>query len=252
MKIVTSRRRAIDRTSSTDGVAVRRLIATALLSLLGCSMNPDAVAGLVIAGESDAYGLSADFHATIPLLGSTTVSLPGQPTVAGTAPAPYSLTNSLASINAGVANIATLNSGILNVAASSTVDGAPGPRTAIGSSSVAGLAMSAGPLGSLMSLTSGTDVLTQTSTVAGTYGSLIASGALTVVGTSNLVVTVLGTTVLTIAPGQIIAPNTTITISGVGTLTVNEQILDPGTNGVSFAGITSNFLDLSLDPSLQL
>jgi hypothetical protein len=229
--------------------AARLCVASALLSLLSGSTPSSAVAGTVTSGESDAYGLTAAVTVTIPYIGSTTFSLPPQPTVGGTAPAPYSYSNSQASLSAGVFPIATLDTGKLNVAASSDVDGLPGSRTATASSSVKGLSASIGVLGSVLSISSGNDVLTETSTVSGTYGSLQASGALTLTGRSDLVVYVFGTKVLTITPGEVINPNTTIDLSGMGTLTINEQILDPGTNGTTFAGITSNFLDLSLTRS---
>ncbi len=62
----------------------------------------------------------------------------------------------------------------------------------------------------------------------------------------------LGNTVATLTVGEIINPNTTISIAGVGSIILNEQIADVGSNGTTFAGISSNFLDLQLSPSILL
>jgi hypothetical protein len=228
-----------------------RWFAMTSFALLGCSIHSSAVAGIVTNGESDAAGLYVGITVTLPLV-SGNISLPAQPTVSGNAPATYSNTNSLASIdaNAGILGGATVTTGILNVAASSNVDGTSGSKIAFGSSSVTGLAVSVGPAADLLSITSGTDVLTETSTASGTSGSLTAIGDLKVVGTSNVVISVLGVTEATLTAGEIIAPNTTIPIAGVGSLILNEQTLDAGSNGVTFAGISSSFLDLSINPSI--
>jgi len=228
-----------------------RWFAMTSFALLGCSIHSSAVAGIVTNGESNAAGLYVGITVTLPLA-SGGISLPSQPTVSGNAPAAYSNTNTLASIDAsaGIVGGATVTTGILDVAASSNVDGASGSKMAFGSSSVTGLAVSVGPSAALLSITSGTDVLTETSTASGTYGSLTATGALQVVGTSNVVISVLGITEATLTAGEIIAPNTTISIAGVGSLILNEQTLDAGSNGATFAGITSSFLDLSINPSV--
>ena len=155
-------------------VAESSVVLSTLLSLLSGSTRFERPwPGTVTSGESDAYGLTAAVTVTIPYVGSTTFSLPPQPTVGGTAPAPYSYSNSQASLSAGVFPIATLDTGRLNVAASSDVDGLPGSRMATASSSVKGLSASIGILGSVLSISSGNDVLTETSTVSGTYGSLL-------------------------------------------------------------------------------
>jgi hypothetical protein len=69
---------------------------------------------------------------------------------------------------------------------------------------------------------------------------------LTVTGTSNLVITVLGITEVNIKAGDVIDPNTTIDLGALGKIILNEQVADPRSDGVSFAGITANFLDLEL------
>ena len=209
-------------------------------------------AGIVTGGASGAYSVSAGIAVHVPLVGTINVPIAAQPTVSGTAPAAYSQTGSAISVALGVVGTASVDAGVLNVAASSTVDGTSASGLATASSSVTGLGVLVGAGGALLSITSGTDVITETATASGSYGALTATGALTIVGTSNVVIDVLGSTVVTLTPGEIIAPNTTINVAGVGSIILNEQIADPGSNGTTFAGISTNFLDLNLSPSIPL
>jgi hypothetical protein len=232
------------------GTLARVVLATGLVPLLVCATHSRAPAGTVTVGQSNAYGIQTTISATVPLVGSTTIDLSAQPTVSGTAPAPYSNTNTLASISAGVSGIATLSTGTLDVAASSTVNGVLSSPQTNASSTVEGLSTSIGPLGALLSITSGDDVLKETAAVTGTYGSLSTAGALTLSGTTDLVIQVLGITEVTITPGATIAANDTIDLGALGTIILNHQVADTNSNGVSFAGITASFLDLELTLAL--
>ena len=260
MNVVDTRYRFVKYWLLENGGLTRRGVAMALSTLLGCSIVSSTDAGTVTAGQSNAYGLSAGITVQVPVVASVTLTVPQEPAVTGTAPAPYSTPGTLASIDASVsagvvpAVVASVDSGVLNVLASSTVDGSPGSMNAFASSMVTGLGVSVGPGGDLLKITSGTDVLTETSTASGTGGVLTTAGSLTIAGSSNVVITVLGTVVATLTAGEVIAPNTVVPLLGpllgLGTITLNEQTLDPGTNDTTIAGITSNFLDLSLNPSV--
>jgi PEP-CTERM motif len=252
MTFVKSRGRYVQSDFLAKCASRFRWLAMTSFALLGCSIHSSAVAGIVTNGESNAAGLSVGISVTLPILGTGGITLSGQPTASGNAPAPYSTPNSEASINvnAGITGGATVSTGALNVLASSTVNGTAGSQTAFASSSVTGLAVSVGPSSALLSISSGNDVLTETSTASGTYGSLTTTGSLQVVGSSSVVISVLGITEATITAGEIIAPNFTIDIAGVGSLILNKQIADAVSNINTFAGTTSDFLALSIDPSV--
>jgi hypothetical protein len=233
----------------------RRSSTMAMLALFACLSPSNVRAGIVTAGESDAYAVFAGIKVTLAPVAAVTVTIPTQPLVGSTAPAPYSLTNSTATVTGDVIGVAGINATLLKVNASSTVDGLPGSMTAIGSSAVTGLSALVGPLGNLLSISSGSDVITETSTASGTFGSLTATGNLTIVGSSDVVIDVLGVAAVTLHAGQVIAPNTTVALTGIltglGSITLNEQTLDGQTNGTTYAGITSSFLDLNLSPAIS-
>jgi hypothetical protein len=126
----------------------RSRLALATLALLASAVPSGAHAGIVTAGGSDAYGINASITVNAPLLPPVVVSVPTQPTVTGTAPSPYSLSNSTVNLNAGVTGVATVGASLLDVTASSTINGLWGSATA--SSAVTGLGVSVGPASALL------------------------------------------------------------------------------------------------------
>ena len=170
-------------------------------------------------------------------------------TSSGSAPAPYSTGNSVATVNASavLGNVAATDDGdgAINTSVSSNVNGTGGSRTATGSSTINGLTIN------LVEGVVTDDLLNITST---TLGSTSAStgdiGALGSLGTSvfqDLNITVGGTAVyvdLDVSP----APNTILVNAGgvVGlTIVLNEQFATG--DGINATGMTTNALHVYLN-----
>jgi hypothetical protein len=187
---------------------------------------PSLAHATVVTGSSSAYGESVNLTVT-PIIGlGATVTSGPLPTAAGTAPAPYNVSN--AAISAFVSDV--LATGVLNVNAFSNVDGLPGSRTTGAASSVNGLSI--GSLGGLLNLASTT--LQSVASVTGDFGALLASGTTTIQGLA-----INGIPLLVVMPT---ANDVLFSALGV-TITANEQILSG--DGINSAGIIVNALDIS-------
>jgi hypothetical protein len=256
MNVVSIRDRIVKFWALVNKPLARRSFAMAVVAVLGNSFQSNVDAGIVTAGSSSAYAVGATIDVTLLSAATVDVNIANQPTASGTSPSGYSSNNTAASVTGSVPGVAVVSGSVLGATATSNVTGSLSSGTTFGSSTITGLGVSVGPGGNLLSITSGSDVITESSTASGSYGSLSASGALTIVGSSNIIISVLGIQAAEITVGEVIAPNTKITLTGLlaglGSITLNEQIADPGSNGTTSAGITSNFLDLSLSPSLSL
>jgi hypothetical protein len=162
----------------------------------------------VTSGTSSGYGEDISLTLT-PTIGTVVNITSGPlPTITGTAPSPYSLTNSLAS--ASVSGI--LSTGILNVAASSTVTGLAGTVSTQGSSIVNGLNLA---ILNVLGITSG--VIQTTSTVTGDVGTLTPAGTTTI---TNLAVGGLAPFNASITP---VANDVILNLLGVE-VTLNRQV----------------------------
>lgn len=171
----------------------------------------------VISGSSSAYAESIDLTFTT-LFGSTTITSGPLPTASGTAPPPYNVANSVASLSLGGPAF-SITAGILNAAASSTVDGLPGSRTTAASASIANFAVSVLSLFPVLSAT----LISSTAQVSGDFGSLTPSGSASITG-----LTVLGVPVAVSS-----APNTVLfnslgleIISNAQTVTADSIAVD--------------------------
>jgi hypothetical protein len=188
----------------------------AALLLAGAVWVPG-VEAAVASGTSEGAGVQASASSLgIPLLDLNV------PNVSGSAPAPYNLSDTFASVNAPLAAL-SLNTGVLTGSASSDVDGTAGSKTTSGTGTVNGTVLNL--LGSV-SLTA--SVLSSTSTITGDFGSLMANGNSII---TNAVLTIdngilLPDTVINLNANA--APNTVISNSALSALGIfvilNEQI----------------------------
>ncbi|MGG7054209.1 PEP-CTERM sorting domain-containing protein [Nitrosomonas sp. ANs5] len=155
----------------------------------------------VIRGESDAYALYIDLHASAPAVSTTINTVTGNLPIIGpivqpithnllaaidanatlgpvapstvSSPVPGSDSNSLATINASLSGVANVNTGLLTTQANSNVDGLPGNLTTGASAAVNQLDIGV-PLLNLLGLSATT--LQSTAQVTGDFGSLMATG----------------------------------------------------------------------------
>jgi len=224
----------------------------------------------IISAESSAYGLSMDLELDIALLPNVTVGLTPQPTISGTAPAAYNLTNSQASANVdgqvdvggllGLVNIIDLETMLLEVNANSNVDGLAGIKSTSANATVNDLNLDINnvillALNNFISLDA--TLIQSTASLEGDYGALSATGESTISGTHGLsnnqaLLTVAGVDFLLDANA---APNTMISInssvSGLGSFVgnidviLNEQTLSG--DGNSFQSIDVNALRLNFN-----
>jgi hypothetical protein len=217
----------------------------ALAGLLVAAALP-ARADIVLIGQSESYGVSADLTLA-PILGSSVRAvIDPYPVASGTAPAPFSDTESAASVDLSAGPVAggslvTFRSGLLEEVATSNVDGLPGPRTTAASGSINDLALSVFSTAAPgIEITA--DTLVTSSVVTGDFGSLTAAGSLTV---TNLQIRAYGVLLATIQGA--IAPNTMVDLGAAfvgASLILNEQILSG--DGISSLALTVNAVDLRL------
>ncbi|GAA5481019.1 hypothetical protein Hsar01_00224 [Haloferula sargassicola] len=167
----------------------------------------------------------------------------------GTAPAAYSTTNFVATVNSSVVlgSVAATDDGdgAINTSASSDVDGSSGAKLATSNATVNGLGVTLIPgivlTPDFLSITS--DTITSTSSSSGDFGSLVSTGSAII---ENLSITIAGTDLLVGINNP--SPNTVIVdAGGIAGLTIvlNEQI--PSGDGISSTGMTTNALRVSLD-----
>jgi PEP-CTERM motif len=196
-------------------LAASGMVATALAT----ATAPFGAQAQVIGGASSAYG------ETISISGAAVLNSPAQPSIGGTAPAPYNLSTSLLTLS--VAPV--LTSGLLTVDASSNVDGAAGNRAANASALIDNLLLTAG----LNSFTA--TAIQSTAQVAGDYGSLIATGSTTLTDVS-----VNGSVAVNLSP----LPNTVFFNNGSLLVVLNEQIVTG--NGIDTRALQVNGLHATL------
>jgi hypothetical protein len=201
---------------------------------------------VVTLGTSSGMGLEVDVSA----LSTASLTVGPLGTSSGSAPAPYSTSNSVLTVNvsAVLGNVAATDDGdgAINTFASSNVDGLAGSRTASGTSTINGLTINLveGVLldPDLLNITSTT--LGSTSTSTGDYGAL---GSLGTSVFEDLNITVGGTAVYVNVDSSP-APNTTLIDAGgiVGlTIVLNEQLATG--NGIGATGLTTNALHVYLN-----
>ena len=232
-----------------EGIRSRIMITGAALAGLLVVTSLTARADIVNLGRSDSYGVSADLTLVVPITRiSVDADIAPFPVASGTAPAPYSITTNLASLNlaGGVdpgATVVTFSTAALEERAMSDVDGGPGSRTTSASSTINNLDLD---LGILPTAFPGIEItavtLNSSSTVMGDYGSLTAAGLLTV---ENLQIKVYGTLIFSIT-GTVL-PNTMINLGTAlvgASLILNEQILSG--DGISSLALTVNAVNLRL------
>jgi hypothetical protein len=201
--------------------------------------------GVVTAGASSGVGINVEVSA----VGLATLDVGPLGTSSGTAPAPYSTSNSVVSVNTSVVlgSVAATDDGdgAINSSASSNVDGLGGARTASGSSTVNGLTIvlvdGVLPADDLLNITATT--LGSTSTSTGDFGALGSLGT-SVIQDLNITV---GGQAIYVNVDSSPAPNTTLVNAGgiIGlTIVLNEQIA--GGNGTSSTSLTTNALHVYL------
>lgn len=179
--------------------------------VIGCAFSGGAQA-LAVSGESGAYGVNVEAN------GLVTGQVLATPEVSGTAPAPYSETDSVTDLDA----LGIVQTGVIVVNAASDVDGAPGIKFANADSTVNELSIVVpGLLEPLVTITA-TTVMSEAS-VTGEF-----PGSLTVFGDSlieDLMVSgsLLGTDI-NIAGDAAAGPNTVLLNEPGITLILNEQI----------------------------
>jgi len=154
---------------------------------IGISSAADAT---VISGSSSSYAESINLTTSLLGVVTGTITSGPAPTAAGTAPPPYSVSNSLLSLNVGIPGLATITAGILTASAASNVDGTAGSKTTSASASVANLAATV-----LNLLEADATVIGSNAAVSGDYGALSATG-----GSNILGLTVLGNTINVTGP----------------------------------------------------
>jgi hypothetical protein len=152
-----------------------KIIATASICVAALSVTLPAVSSAaVVTASSSAYGESVSLTVD-PLIGlNASVTSGPLPSVGGSAPAPYSLADSLLSVSIG----GILSTSVLEVNASSDVDGLTGSRhasadTAVNNLSLSIMANDVLPI-ELLGLSAGT--ITSSASVSGDYGALTATG----------------------------------------------------------------------------
>ncbi len=162
------------------------------------------------------------------------IASPQQPSASGTAPAPYNNSNNVATL----AVPGLLSTGVVVVAASSDVDGLPGPRFASASADINDLSLGLTiVLTPILSLTA-----TEVDSDASVTGEpLAASGSTAIVNGS---VSVLGGAAIPIPVNP--APNTELVNTGGIQIILNEQILSGS------LGITVNAIHIILANAASL
>jgi hypothetical protein len=173
----------------------------------------------VIAGSSSAYGEQ------VAITGLLNVSSPPTPTASGTAPFPYTDPTHVASVSVPGA----LSIGVVDLNVTSNVDGFAGARQATGAATVNNLNIL---LTGILSLTA-----TQVNSLAREIGEPLAVSPSTQTTIVGGLLTV-GATSLAIPVSP--AANTTLFDAGGITVTLNEQILGPGSIAVNAIHIALN------------
>jgi hypothetical protein len=205
-----------------------------LVAFSGATLVPSTGHATIISGNSSAYGESVSLATSVAGIIGASITSPPTPDAFGTAPLPYTDTQTVASVLVGIL-AGDLSTGVLTATANSTVDGAGGAKTTAGTATVDNLATA------LLGLF-GVDatVVQSTASVGGTFGALTSSGATTITGlTVNGASVNIGSTVDDVILN--------LPLLGVK-ITANEQI--DGGNGTSSDSITVNALDISLTNSV--
>jgi hypothetical protein len=220
-------------------------------AILLCAAIPGtASADYVTQGQSSSYSVSANLN--LRLLDTSVVSATVAPTplASGTAPAPYTNQQSLASLSvsqgtflAGTDTLLNVQTGLLQSTATSNVDGHSGPNTTSATNVIHNL--NSGVLTNLLTPTMiniGAATITTNSAVSGNYGALVPTGSMVV---EDLVVKLAGVAILDLVGTVTVAPNTVVDVSALGagvSLVLNEQI--PSGNGVTHEQMVTNAIDL--------
>lgn len=208
----------------------RKLSLAAFAALLAIQFG-SSVHAVNISASSNGYGLFVDANAL------NVVNLDAGPLpvgVSGTAPAPYSNSNTVLNVNVTssvpVVASGSVTAGSVSATAASNVNGSSGSRTTSASGGVvgAGVNMVTLPvLGPGLTLLGLNATLGSTAQVSGDFGSLAALGTTTI---QNLGLTVSGIPVNLSAYVNVpIAPNTSVNLAALGianaSLILNEQIV---------------------------
>ena len=181
--------------------------------------------------SSSGYGLAAD----VSLLVANLEVLP-QGHATGTAPGPYSQSESTLNASFTTAGLANISAGVLSGEAYSDVDGLAGTRTATGMGRVTDLGTDL-VLGTILDLNAG--VIESEAAVSGDYGSLLATGSSIL---TDVDLSVLGAEVLIDANA---APNTVLFDALGIRIVLNEQIV--GGNGIDDRTMEVNAIRISFD-----
>ena len=196
------------------------------ISLLGAVMLTSLAAPVAFAAttaSSSAFGESVNLK-VLPILGSPLIVTSGPlPSVAGSAPGSYGLTQQLASAHVGL-GLLSVGTGILTVDASSNV---PNSLPTSADATVDNLGVLAG----LLSLNA--TVVRSQASIGGTCGAITTSGSSLIAGA-----TLNGAAVVANA-----APNTVLLDAGGIKVVLNEQIT--GGNGTSDSSVTVNAIHIS-------
>jgi hypothetical protein len=205
----------------------RTSLLLAAVSAACVAFQVSAANATVTGGSSSSYGESVSLSIT-PILGvSGSITSGPIPTASGTAPAPYSDTNSL--LSATIADL--ISTGVLNASAQSNVDGSGGSKFATAGASVDGLALSI-----LGALGIGATTVASIADVSGDYGTLAATGSSTIEGLSLNTIPILN---LSTSPDFVL-----LNALGIEVM-LNEQIASG--NGVDSAGMAVNAIHITLD-----
>ena len=168
--------------SNTVKKSMKNIAPFAKYAIAAAVIHAGAANATVISGSSDAYALGADISAANELL---TVDVIVPSGVAGSAPAPYDLSESLLGVevdlNSGISfgnlvgiQLAVLaDDTVLNAAASSNVDGGAGTRMASAETEINGLSLEV-LNGNVLDISSST--IYSEAMVSGDYGSFNAMG----------------------------------------------------------------------------
>lgn len=186
-------------------------------------------------GNSNAHGLSVDLSA-ISVLNLSTGKIGN---ISGSAPAPYTQSNTAVPINVnqsvlGLLTVASISGAITNTAAS-TVNGTAGSKTTSASSSVANLNLSVADtllLPALISLSS-TQAITSSVTVSGAPGAMTSTSQVSLAG---LTLRVLNVPITLPSNLTAVPPNTGLVIDVPGAAGVTVLLNETKTTGSAAGG----------------
>ncbi|MHB8637201.1 MAG: hypothetical protein ACYC96_12100 [Fimbriimonadaceae bacterium] len=204
---------------------------TSVVAISACM----AIAGAPPAFATDLAGQSSSFALFSSLVATTyTLNFAPTPTVAGSAPAPYSLNDFLPSSSHGAAANALDASGTVSASAASNVDGTSGSKSTSASTFADGAIFTVG--GTVIVFNAGV-VATNGLSVQGDSGALTSSGY---ADFSGATLSVLGTPYLfTTTP----SPNTVMYNAGGLRIVANDQTVTG--DGITSRGISITALDFT-------